>query len=261
MSEGEKQTSSELSIDLESITTNAFFTMKATIVNDATGAEVPVTTENVIGVMVVTNAPATTIIGVPFKSLADDGSISVSNLVQTANLSEGDELKAFDADGKLHSWTLTDGAWVPDYVSGGTGTEMSEYADKIKLARGKGVWLTRKDPTKPIYFVGEASVEAAETELDVATDEAPKAWNMVAPPSVEPVKLNDVFTVDDGSTIQVPPARDGGIPRNYTFKNGKWGYDGSENGIPKRIESDTLPPGRGFWYINKSKDPNKKINW
>ena len=261
VSEGEKQTSSALSIDLESITTNAFFTMKATIVNDATGAEVPVTTENVIGVMVVTNAPATTIIGVPFKSLADDGSISVSNLVQTANLSEGDELKAFDADGKLHSWTLTDGAWVPDYVSGGTGTEMSEDADKIKLARGKGVWLTRKDPTKPIYFVGEASVEAAETELDVATDEAPKAWNMVAPPSVEPVKLNDVFTVDDGSTIQVPPARDGGIPRNYTFKNGKWGYDGSEDGIPKRIESDTLPPGRGFWYINKSKDPNKKINW
>lgn len=261
VSEGEKQTSSALSIDLESITTNAFFTMKATIVNDATGAEVPVTTENVIGVMVVTNAPATTIIGVPFKSLADDGSISVSNLVQTANLSEGDELKAFDADGKLHSWTLTDGAWVPDYVSGGTGTEMSEDADKIKLARGKGVWLTRKDPTKPIYFVGEASVEAAETELDVATDEAPKAWNMVAPPSVEPVKLNDVFTVDDGSTIQVPPAREGGIPRNYTFKNGKWGYDGSENGIPKRIESDTLPPGRGFWYINKSKDPNKKINW
>ena len=261
VSKGEKQTSSALSIDLESITTNAFFTMKATIINDATGAEVPVTTENVIGVMVVTNAPATTIIGVPFKSLANDGSISVSNLVQTANLSEGDELKAFDADGKLHSWTLTDGAWVPDYVSGGTGTEMSEDADKIKLARGKGVWLTRKDPTKPIYFVGEASVEAAETELDVATDEAPKAWNMVAPPSVEPVKLNDVFTVDDGSTIQVPPAREGGIPRNYTFKNGKWGYDGSENGIPKRIESDTLPPGRGFWYINKSKDPNKKINW
>lgn len=261
VSEGEKQTSSALSIDLESITTNAFFTMKATIINDATGAEVPVTTENVIGVLAITNAPATTIIGVPFKSLADDGSISVSNLVQTVNLSEGDELKAFDADGKLHSWTLTDGAWVPDYVSGGTGTEMSEDADKIKLARGKGVWLTRKDPTKPIYFVGEASVEAAETELDVATDEAPKAWNMVAPPSVEPVKLNDVFTVDDGSTIQVPPAREGGIPRNYTFKNGKWGYDGSENGIPKRIESDTLPPGRGFWYINKSKDPNKKINW
>ena len=253
VSKGEKQTSSELSIDLESITTNAFFTMKATIINDATGAEVPVTTENVIGVLAITNAPATTIIGVPFKSLADDGSISVSNLVQTANLSEGDELKAFDADGKLHSWTLTDGAWVPDYVSGGTGTEMSEDADKIKLARGKGVWLTRKDP--------KASVEAAETELDVATDEAPKAWNMVAPPSVEPVKLNDVFTVDDGSTIQVPPAREGGIPRNYTFKNGKWGYDGSENGIPKRIESDTLPPGRGFWYINKSKDPNKKINW
>ena len=262
VSEGEKQTSSALSIDLESITTNAFFTMKATIVNDATGAEVPVTTENVIGVMVVTNAPATTIIGVPFKSLSDDGSISVSNLVQTANLSEGDELKAFGADGKLHSWTLTNGVWEPVIVQEeGQAPVMSEDADKIKLARGKGVWLTRKDPTKPIYFVGEASVEAAETELDVATDEAPKAWNMVAPPSVEPVKLNDVFTVDDGSTIQVPPAREGGIPRNYTFKNGKWGYDGSENGIPKRIESDTLPSGRGFWYINKSKDPNKKINW
>ena len=261
VSEGEKQTSSALSIDLESITTNAFFTMKATIVNDATGAEVPVTTENVIGVMVVTNAPATTIIGVPFKSLSDDGSISVSELVHTANLSDGDELKAMDADGKLHSWTLANGVWEPDYVSGGTGTELSEDAGKIKLTRGKGVWLTRQDPSKPIYFVGEASDETAETALDAATDKSPKAWNIVAPPSVEPVKLNEVFTENDGSSIQVPPAKDGGIPRNYTFKNGKWGYDGSENGIPKRIEADTLPPGRGFWYINRSKDPNKKINW
>ena len=261
VSEGEQQTSAALSIDLESITTNAFFTMKATIINDETGAKVPVTTENVIGVMVVTNAPATTIVGVPFKSLSDDGSISVSELVHTANLSDGDELKAMDADGKLHSWTLANGVWEPDYVSGGTGTEISEDADKIKLARGKGVWLTRQDPSKPIYFVGEASDETAETELDAATDEAPKAWNIVAPPSVEPVKLNEVFTEDDGSSIQVPPAKEGGIPRNYTFKNGKWGYDGSENGIPKRIESDTLPPGRGFWYINRSKDPDKKINW
>ena len=258
---GAKQNDSEFSIDLESIETNAFFRMTATIMT-TNGTEVAtVSTTNVVGVMVVTNAPATTIVGVPFKSLSDDGSISVSNLVQTANLSEGDELKAFDADGKLHSWTLTGGAWVPDYVSGSTGTEMSEDADKIKLARGRGVWLKRHDPSKPIYFVGEASDETAETGLDAATDESPKAWNIVAPPSVEPVKLNEVFTENDGSSIQVPPAREGGIPRNYTFKNGKWGYDGSENGIPKRIEADTLPPGRGFWYINKSKDPNKKISW
>ena len=261
VSEGEKQTTSTFSIDLDSITTNAFFTMKATIKNEATGAEVPVETENVIGVLAITNAPKTTIIGVPFKSLSDDGSIAVANLVHTANLSDGAKLSAFDSSGNLHSWTLEDGEWAADTVIGQQ--EQTGDANTIKLDRGKGVWLTRADEdlNKPIYLIGEASDETAETELEVATDESPKAWNMVAPPSVEPVNLNEVFTEDDGSTIQVLPANEGGIPRNYTFKKGKWGYDGSENGIPKRIESDSLPPGRGFWYINKSKDPNKKINW
>ena len=253
-------TSSAFAVDLSSITSNAFFKVKATLKSETTGEEVPVEPENTIGVLAIKDAPQTTVIGVPFKSLSDDGSISVSDLVHTANLSNGTRLQAFEGN-TLHSWTLTGGVWVEEPVFGpdpGTGG-----ADKIKLDRGKGVWLTRveEDLDKPIYLIGEASDETAETELDVATEESPKAWNIVAPPSVEPVKLNEVFTEDDGSTIQVPPAKTGGIPRNYTFKNGKWGYDGSENGIPKRIESDTLPPGRGFWYINKSKDPNKKINW
>ena len=73
--------------------------------------------------------------------------------------------------------------------------------------------------------------------------------------------MNVVFAHKDGSTIQVPPANTNGVPRNYTCENGKWGYAGSENGIPKRIESGTLPPGRGFWYINRSQDPEKKIHW
>jgi uncharacterized repeat protein (TIGR02543 family) len=248
------ETLSAVNIDLATITTNAFFTMKATIKNEATGAEVPVETVNTIGVLAITDAPKTTIIGVPFKSLSDDGSIAVADLVHTANLSEGDKLQAYEGN-TLHAWTLNkDGVWVEDSLFGPDPGEGG--ADTIRLNRGKGVWLTRQDPTQPIYLVGEASTDAAESELESAT-ESEKTWNIVASPSVEPVDLNAkvVETAAEEDQIIVPTK---GAPKNFTFKNGKWGYEKKvlgEDGLYHSVrteEDSTVPAGRGFWYINST---------
>ena len=268
VSEGERQATSAFSIDLESITTNAFFTMKATIVNDETGAEIPVETENTIGVLAITDAPKTTIIGVPFKSLSEDGSISVANLVHTANLTDGAKLSAYDSSGNLHAWTLESGEWTPDLVVGQQ--EQTGDAGTIKLDRGKGVWLTRADADldKPIYLIGEASNESVETELEAPAEENGTAWTLVASPSVEPADVADIVGANTGDRIILPSD---GFPRNYSYKNGEWGYDGNDEpeeiapGItvvrPKRITGDNkIPAGRGFWYLNKDAG-SKSINW
>ena len=268
VSEGEKQATSAFSIELESITTNAFFTMKATIINDKTGAEIPVETENTIGVLAITDAPKTTIIGVPFKSLSEDGSISVANLVHTANLTDGAKLSAYDSSGNLHAWTLESGEWTPDVVVGQQ--EQTGDAGTIKLDRGKGVWLTRADEDldKPIYLIGEASDEAVETELEAPAEENGTAWTLVASPSVEPADVADIVGANTGDRIILPSD---GFPRNYSYKNGEWGYDGNDepeeiaSGItvvrPKRITGDNkIPAGRGFWYLNKDAG-SKSINW
>ena len=233
-------------------------------VNDNTSARTKVLSGTTIGVLAVTNAVKTAIFSVPFISLADGGQISVSNLVHTANLANGAKLQVMDGD-TLYAWTLMGGQWEADQVFGQQAAPADAAA--VTLARGKGFWLTLADQDfeahKPVYLVGRVAADSGSlaTALEAATAENPKAWNLVAPPSVEPVDLDAVFRHNDGSTIQVPPANTNGVPRNYTYENGQWGYAGSENGIPKRIESGTLPPGRGFWYINRSTDTDKKIQW
>ena len=266
VAEGAKQSSTSFSIDLGSITTNAFFKMKATLSND--DVEVPVETENVIGVLAITDAPKTTIIGVPFKSLSDDGSIAVADLVHTANLSDGAQLSAFDSSGNLHSWTLEDGEWTADAVIGQQ--EQTGDADTIKLDRGKGVWLTRADEDldKPIYLIGEASNESVETTLEAPDNENETAWTLVASPSVEPADVADIVGENTNDRIILPVD---GFPRNYSCKNGEWGYDGIGSEVttnkwgdvivtPIRINDTKIPAGRGFWYLNKNAG-SKSINW
>ena len=253
--EGTPSASAEdLAIDFASVKSNAFF--KVAVVLESTGgaeSRTKALSDTTIGVIAITNAPATAIIGVPFKSLAGDGAISVSNLVHTANLTDRDTLQAYEGD-TLHSWTLSNGIWVEDDVVGpnaGTGG-----ADTIKINRGKGVWLTRQNPGEPIYLVGEATTDAATSEIVPGTSDK-KEWTIVASPSVEPIDLNAKVaeTADENDQILVPTK---GAPKNFTIRDGKWGYDKKvlgEDGLYHSVrteEDSTIPAGRGFWYINST---------
>ena len=252
--EGTPSASAEdLAIDYGSVVSNAYF--KVAMVLESTGgaeSRTKALSDTTIGVIAITNAPATAIIGVPWVSLAGDGAISVSNLVHTANLTNGDTLQAYEGD-TLHSWTLSNGIWVEDDVVGpnaGTGG-----ADTIKINRGKGVWLTRQNPGEPIYLVGEATTDDATSEIVPGTTDK-KGWTIVASPSVEPIDLNaKVATADENDQILVPTK---GAPKNFTLKDGKWGYDKKvlgEDGLYHSVrteEDSTIPAGRGFWYINST---------
>ena len=270
-----KETAEEFSINLESATANtsaAYFKLAAVIeADDGTGAKTKVASENTIGVLKVATTAQTTMIAVPWTSLAsEDADISVANLVRTANLTEGDELHYYK-DGKFKSWTLNgNGEWVASTNVSEGGTTQGEEADDVTVPRGGAVWLKRQDPTTPVYLVGEVTAEAASAGLEAATEtgvDGKQSWNMVASPSVQAIDLNEQFTEPSAKDRIIVPAD--GAPRNYTFKDGKWGYNTTEDVIingekvgvrPIRVTTDTaITAGTGFWYLNAGEA--KDVEW
>ncbi len=266
-----KESAEDFTIDLASATDNdagaAYFKMTAIIeAEDGTGAKTKVASENTIGVLKVESAAKSAVIAVPWESLAADGEdITVSDLVRTATLTEGDELKVYDtATGKYRAWTLTASKeWEPMTVVGGAS---SEEAGGSTIARGSGVWLTRTDTTNPIYLVGEVAEQAATTTIAGANEEKP-TWNLVAAPTVEAVDLNEKFPgANGGDVVLVPTA---GAPKRYTFKDGAWGYDEyvtivNKKGIEvvkvvRKTNVTNVPSGTGFWYMNAGDDQN--VEW
>lgn len=276
VNEGEKKETAEtLTVDLEgategATTTTTYFKMSAVIKSEETGAETKVPSENTIGVMAVKQAPATTIVAVPWSSLSDDGDISVDNLVRTANLTPGDTMTAYDAESKTYKmWELNEQKeWeVTETITAG-GSSTSEDPIGSKVARGSGVWLTRQNPEEPIYLVGQVD-NASEVETPLVTpEEGEKTWNIVASPSVEPVDVAELLEGKEATDqVMVPTA---GAPKNFICIGGVWGYvdkepvEGDPNGFYPvfRTGDTTIPAGTGFFYLNgDSTDDDKKINW
>ena len=271
-----KETAENFSIDLESATANtsaAYFKLAAVIeADDGTGAKTKVASENTIGVLKVTSTAKTTPVAVPWESLAADGQdIAVADLVRTATLTKGDELKVYDtATGKYRAWTLNGSKeWEPIPVVGGAS---SEEAGDSTIARGSGVWLTRTDTTQPIYLVGEVAAEKAEVKLEAGSTDAP-SWNLVGSTTVEPVSVTELLGAegnDDGDKIVVPTAY---VPKEYVYVGGKWGYYDSvvdettipglklvkQTFVPADGDDDKIPAGTGFWYLNGSETSDKTI--
>ena len=261
------QKTPDLELDLSNVKSNAYFKVTATIkTTDGDAVVSTVTSTNVIGVLAVTNAPATSIVAVPWKG-TDGENISVSNLVRTATLTPGDKLQAYDtATGKYRAWQLSaDKTWVPTTVVGG---EDATGADACKVSRGEGVWLTRQDPSQPIYLVGDAgSAAAEETELEAAESTDKPSWNIVASPSVEPADAAALLGEGkEGDQIIVPTV---GAPKNYYYNTTKkaWGYNSTEvvgdDGVRTVFKTDDtkVPAGTGFWYLNSNTNSNAKITW
>ena len=255
LAEGAASSSADsLGIDFSSVKSNAFF--KVALVVESTGGTASKTkalSDTTIGVLAITNAPATSIIGVPWVALAGGGAISVSNLVHTANLTEGDTIKAYDsASGKYSAWELQpDRTWRSIEVIGGAD---ESAADAITIPRGAGVWLTRQHPEEPIYLVGQACTNKVETTLEVPEASGSQTWNLVASPKVEPVDVAQLLNSKESTDKVMVPTK--GAPKNFIYVGGKWGYidyQTDEKGFvhAKFVTDDTtVPAGTGFWYLN-----------
>ena len=276
VAEGESKASAndDFEIDLETATggeekNHAFYRMSAVIESvDGTGTKTKVQSENTIGVLKVEAKTTNTPVAVPWSSLSDGEDITVDKLVRTATLTPGDTMTAYDnATGKYKAWELQDdGTWESTEVIGGS--EQSEAGD-FSVSRGAAVWVTRQDPSQPLYLVGGATEEAASTPLEPAPSEVEKSWNLIAAPTVEPVDVQELLSdAVETDTIVVPTD---GAPKNYIFRDGVWGYETTEEvvrdnvvvGVRSVFKTDDtkIPAGTGFWYLNGSRESGKSVEW
>ena len=271
--EGTPQASAgNFTVDLEEATKDedvAYYKLTAIIeADDGSGAKTKVTSENTLGVLKVDVSTKNTPIAVPWSSLADDENITVDQLVRTATLTAGDTMTAYDNEtGKYNAWELqADGTWKAIQSVGGA---EPQEASTFEVSRGASVWITRQDPSQPLYLVGEVSEKPAETQLEPAPSDEEKSWNLVASPSVEPTKVEDILAGNENvDAIMVPTD---GAPKNYIYRDGKWGYETTEYvyeggevvGIKSVFKTDdtVIPAGTGFWYLNGSTDDNKTVEW
>ena len=260
---GTPQDTPDLAVELSEISGSAYYKLTAVVTaKDESGASVTVPADNTIGVLKVESGAKTTAIAVPWEALGG-GDISVSNIVRTATLTPGDELKAYAPDGKYKAWELdANKCWQPVTVVGGSS---ETGADAFTVPRGSAVWLTRQDTTQPIYLVGEvAATEKAEVKLEAGTTTNP-SWNLVGSAGTEPVNVNEIGAATTDKII-VPTAT---VPKNYEYntEKGEWGYwdyetvvkpNGRKTVTKVWKTAEDIPAGTGFWYLNGgvSKDIN-----
>lgn len=236
-----------------------------------TGSEVAAT-GNEFGLLRVDSALTDTIVAVPWVRLsggAEELNTVVSNLVKTANLTEGDRLYAFqDASGLYEAWELRNNVWAAIGtvdVASGTVQNATPAAER-PIAPGGAFWLHRQNPTNngtpvPFYLFGQVSDAAVATAVTAGTAEAP-VWNLVANAGDAPFALNPAAT-GVGASDEIYLVSEG-APTKYTLKNGVWGsivvqtVDGRT--VRRWTAADvTISKGTGFWYVSKGGSPT--FNW
>ena len=256
----EAQATPDLTVDLTKLTSenNVAYYKTVAVITSTTDPNVTVTvpSTNTIGVLKVESGAKTTAVAVPWASYDGTNDISVADIVRTANLTLGDELKAYAPDGSGYkAWELdANKVWQPIKVAGGSS---ESEADAFKVKRGSAVWLTRADPSQPIYLVGGvAATEKVSVALEPKKGENDPSWNLVGSAGTEPVKVSEIAAATD--KIVVPTAY---IPKEYEYVDGKgWGYwdyvteikQPSGRKTVKKVwkAAEDIPAGTGFWYLN-----------
>ena len=250
--------------------------LKAVLVPESGGGqESVVPAGNTIGIMKVESDLEKTIIPVPWGELGG-GEIRVSNLIQVSNLTPGDRIYVYtikedvpyDAS-KFESWELTAAyAWqkIPVITLNEDGQQTDDTgkeSDDPPVYRGQGVWLERQKTDKPIILSGQYNGDLATTPVH-GTTEAP-VHNIVASPNAEmDVDLNEVAANAGEDTVFLPTK---GAPRVYSFRNGSWGYVGTElttrGGksveVPVWKPDSKIKSSDGFWYIGRGGRSN--LDW
>ena len=222
------------------------------------------TSENVIGVLRVDSPYARTIVAVPWVAAGvEAGDIKVTDIVKTANLSEGDELHYYNGE-LFDSWSLNASKeWVAaNQVSENGGSGQSPAAGEQELPRGGAIILVRQHPENPFYLQGQVAATAAPSQT--IEDSTTGVFHLIAPPCVKNGTI-DINSTDDmvwsnpnaGDRIYVYQANGLNAECRYADKNGKtqwwWGKYPEGTGLlkPTWENPPALSVGTGFWYFKK----------
>ena len=198
------------------------------------------------------------LVAVPWASLSDGAAISVADFLATDNLAAGTKLYSYDREkDRYNAWVLNASkVWEPiNTIVIGTGgvvtpVENTPTAADAKIAYGEAVWVEREDASTPLVFIGDAGEKNLQKTVTME-----KGYNFVSFPNIKTAlfRLNRIKNPGVKDFILVP--QESGSPRQYTLKDGIWGYDrlykpaGSKVTKKERVTDDTVDPGSGFEYV------------
>lgn len=209
-------------------------------VSAATAAESVVAT---VDVTAIDSRLANTVVAVSTLDLSTGGDMAVANLVKTTNLTAGDKLYAFDG-GNYECWTLSSGkVWEKAetaYTISAEGvlTESDGVdASLVTLPVGRGIWLQRKDVSKPFYIYG------AHTDTKTSVVAAGVSAALVGNPTQTAKAPQSIEGCVKGDQVALPSS---GTLVRYTYNGSKWvswATGEQVTGFP------SVAAGTGFWYI------------
>ena len=236
-------------------------------VNEATGIHsvdvivdgITVQTQNV-GVMVTGKEPTAEqkdenkkvfdIVAVPFESFK--GSVTVANLLNTAELKTGDTLYILNGE-KYDTFELqANGTWK---TVGGTSYSRGQVAgttlaaDKYTLTQGQAIWIER-DANSKIVFAGVGEVDKVHEWVWTSGD-----YSLVANPTIHDFTLSGQTFGANGDMIIV---EDVANPQQFEKVNDVWGewkttyvtVRGKKVSKLVFTAGGTIKAGIGFWYYN-----------
>lgn len=210
-------------------------------------------------VRVTDTASSNTVIGVPWKNIGDDGNVTLSNLVSTANLDAGDIVYLYEGETWLGYQLSASGVWEALTTVNGTDIVDPDSADVKRLARGTGLIIQRQHNTNPIYLCGR---------LDDAT---PSATAIAANSTVflgNPLTTEKTISSEGANGDKIIFLKGGGGESTiYEKKNGVWGTyvvtTTTTSRGTKKIQTwtpgCTLAPGMGAWY--QAGETAASISW
>lgn len=213
-------------------------------------------------VMNVTNAYTDTIIAVPWVGL-DGNTNTISGLVNTTTLAEGDKLYMYD-NGTWYEYTKSEGVWTGATTITTSG---DHTAESQVVARGSGLILQRASAGGTVLLCGRVDSSPVSTTI------AANGKTLFANPTASDVLLNTTFKTgaEYGDKIMIPQNSGGTL--TYTFNGTEWGStnmveDGTINVGTRTIKKyknewqsgGSIPAGTGAWYESKNSE-SRQIKW
>lgn len=219
-----------------------------------------VTTSNTMGYVPVDGANSTTANGkkmymvvAPFSGY-DNGQIALADVIQTAGLSQGDEIFIPNGAG-YDNYTLDDkGAWTASKIvtinSDGTVTEKSgKPADTATIDRGNGFWV--KTEASSLSLFGNAVT--AKAQVSAAGGGSKNAWTMIGSTLNGEIAMKDLSGVGAQGDVIV-------LANGTRYTKGASAWKNTTLRSPQALtDADKIPPGVGFWYASKSGLQNQNL--
>ena len=217
-------------------------------------------TSDTYGVLSVTNAAATTVVGVPWRNVGggEMSNVTLSNLVSTTGLATDDIIYLYEGT-TWYGYKLSGtGVWEPyTTVSGTTTVSQPGSADGKTLARGTGLIIERASAANPIFLCGRY-----DSSTPSATSVSSGSKALVANPTTT-IKYVTVGAVGD----EIRVVKDGGAMDIFERRSDGWyGTELVTVGgfsVKKKVKLASgvpLDPGKGVWYVNNGSDA-VSVSW